>query len=303
MRLVQDFCTVPYIYSSANVECAVRSWHSSRSLSISEKIRTESRKINSRYLCFSSCFLWNEKLLSCNNISSVCCAHRINIAHTVFKSGSSVISPALSHLRSLTCSSWGNSILWTTPTTQPADHRHDPQDCVASGSRTAALFKEPEQCVQVFPAQPLSHSSESSTRWHMIAARWACPLPFARAGVHNVHIAKGDAALRGCIRISAKVTEMVAAIANEDTARFMLTDCSHSTSVPQFYARQGGHCRQLYRACSALLKSVGSIFFMSKSKNYKRRDSKSIHVCLQGQFQIHTIHRFCGADPKLHPSS
>lgn len=67
--------------------------------------------------------------------------------HALCRGSSSVSSPALSHLRSLICSSWGSSILCYTPMKQPAERLKtvdtiDTLDYVASGKRTDALFKE-----------------------------------------------------------------------------------------------------------------------------------------------------------------
>lgn len=72
------------------------------------------------------------------------------------------------------------------------------------GDRTNVLFKEAEppscQCVLNSPLE----SSFFMTHGHMIAARWACPLMFARARVHNVHTWQGEAELRGRVETKCK---------------------------------------------------------------------------------------------------
>lgn len=55
----------------------------------------------------------------------------------------------------------------------------------------------PPSCQSVLNT-PLD-SSFFMTHGHMIAADWACPLMFARAGVHNVHAWQRKEALRGCV--------------------------------------------------------------------------------------------------------
>lgn len=72
------------------------------------------------------------------------------------------------------------------------------------GDATNVLFKEAEppscQCVLNGPLD----SSFFMTHGHMIAARWACPLMFARARVHNVHTWQGEAELRGRVETKCK---------------------------------------------------------------------------------------------------
>lgn len=96
------------------------------------------------------------------------------------------------------------------------------QNYMVSGNRITALFKEPEQSAKVFSAHPHSHSSESSTCWHMIAAHWACPLPFARARVHNKHNERGSSTHRMHHNKCKGLWDGSCCFANEDMAAFML---------------------------------------------------------------------------------
>lgn len=60
----------------------------------------------------------------------------------------------------------------------------------------------PPSCQNVLNT-PLD-SSFFMTHGHMIAGDWACPLMFARAGVHNVHTWQRKAALRGRVNTKCK---------------------------------------------------------------------------------------------------
>lgn len=60
----------------------------------------------------------------------------------------------------------------------------------------------------------------------MIAADWACPLMFARAGVHNVHTWRGRSSTQRVRHTvaSAKVDKEVIVVAQGDMAICMLTE-------------------------------------------------------------------------------
>lgn len=106
---------------------------------------------------------------------------------------SSVISPALSHLRSLTCSSWGSSILCHAPMKQPAQQLKDQTQSthrIMWPVATELMFFLKKLYAKVFSTHPYPHSPEpslSTTHGHMIAALWVCPLLFARTRVHDAH--------------------------------------------------------------------------------------------------------------------